>query len=93
MQFSFQAASPETFGYIVVQLHAFLTSALDGGKWSALHPGRFTPALRAPGTRWIRGWVGSRTVLEYAHFSSGRLYEKEGREAEFGCVGILFTAT
>jgi len=34
-----------------------LTSALDGGEWSALCPGRFTPKERAPGTHWIGGWV------------------------------------
>ena len=28
---------------VEVQLHAFLTSALDGGEWSAPRPGRFTP--------------------------------------------------
>jgi hypothetical protein len=27
-----------------------LTSALDGGKWSASHSGHFTPNERAPGT-------------------------------------------
>jgi hypothetical protein len=26
-----------------------LTSALDGGEWSASRPGRFTPRERAPG--------------------------------------------
>jgi hypothetical protein len=26
-----------------VQLHAFLTSALDGGEWSGSCPDRFTP--------------------------------------------------
>jgi hypothetical protein len=41
-----------------------LTSALDGGEWSASRPGRFTPTERAPGTHWIEGWVGSRAVLE-----------------------------
>jgi hypothetical protein len=40
-----------------------LTSALDGGEWSALRPGRFTPRERAPGTHWIGGWVGPRAVL------------------------------
>jgi hypothetical protein len=35
-----------------------LTSALDGGEWSASCPGRFTPRERAPGTHWIGGWVG-----------------------------------
>jgi hypothetical protein len=43
-----------------------LTSALDGGEWSALHPGHFTPRERAPGTHWIGGWVGPRAVLDMA---------------------------
>jgi hypothetical protein len=41
-----------------------LTSALDGGEWSASRPGRFTPRETAPGTHWIGGWVGPRTVLD-----------------------------
>jgi hypothetical protein len=41
-----------------------LTSALDGGEWSASHPGRFTPGERATGTHWIRGWMGPRDVLD-----------------------------
>jgi hypothetical protein len=39
-----------------------LTSALDGGEWSASRLGRFTPRERAPGTHWIEGWVGPRAV-------------------------------
>jgi hypothetical protein len=46
-----------------VYLHEFLTSALDGGEWSALRPGGFIPRERAPGTQWIGGWVGHRAVL------------------------------
>jgi len=34
-------------------LHAFLTSALDGGKWSVSHPGRFTPRRKAAGAQWV----------------------------------------
>jgi hypothetical protein len=30
-----------------------VTSALDGGEWSASRPGRFTPRERDPGTHWI----------------------------------------
>jgi hypothetical protein len=41
-----------------------LTSALDGGEWSASHPGLFTPRERAPGAHWIGGWVGPRAVLD-----------------------------
>jgi hypothetical protein len=41
-----------------------LTSALDGGEWSASLPGRFTPRGRVPNnTHWIGGWVGPRAVL------------------------------
>jgi hypothetical protein len=40
------------------------TSALDGGKWSASRPGRFTPKEKAPGTHWIGGWVGPRAILD-----------------------------
>jgi hypothetical protein len=41
-----------------------LTSAIDGGEWSALRTSRFTPRARAPGTHWIGGWMGSRAVLD-----------------------------
>jgi hypothetical protein len=41
-----------------------LTSALDGGEWSASRRGRFTSRERAPGTHWIGGWVGPRAVLD-----------------------------
>jgi hypothetical protein len=41
-----------------------LTSALDGGEWSASRSGRFTLRERAPGTHWIGGWVGPRAVLD-----------------------------
>jgi hypothetical protein len=51
---------------VEVQLHSFLTSAFDGGEWSASHPDRFTPREKAFGTHWIRGWVGHRAVLDAA---------------------------
>jgi hypothetical protein len=41
-----------------------LTSAVDGGEWSASRPGRFTLRERAPGTHWIGGWVGPIAVLD-----------------------------
>jgi hypothetical protein len=41
-----------------------LTSALNGGEWSASRPCRFTPKERATGTHWIGGWVGPRAVLD-----------------------------
>jgi hypothetical protein len=41
-----------------------LTSALDGGDWSASRPGRFTPGDRVPGMYWIEGLVGPRTGLD-----------------------------
>jgi hypothetical protein len=41
-----------------------LTSALNGGEWSASRPGHFTSRERAPGTHWLGGWVGPRAVLD-----------------------------
>jgi hypothetical protein len=53
----------KTYGGVVVQIHVFLISALDGGEWSASRPGRLTPG-REPGTHWIGGWVGLRGDLD-----------------------------
>jgi hypothetical protein len=41
-----------------------LTLALDGGEWSASHPGHFTARERAPCAYRIWGWVGPRAVLD-----------------------------
>jgi hypothetical protein len=38
-----------------------LTSALDGGQWSASRPGRFSRGERGTGTNCGGGWVRSRT--------------------------------
>jgi len=42
---------------VEVQLHAFLSSAIDGGEWSASRPGRFTPRKSPwyPLDRWLGG--------------------------------------
>jgi hypothetical protein len=48
--------------WVVTLLLAFLMSALDGGEWSALYPGHFTPGGRAVGIHWIGGWM---------HFTAG----------------------
>jgi hypothetical protein len=42
----------------------FLTSALDGGEWSASRPGCFTLRERAPGTNWIGECVGPKAGLD-----------------------------
>jgi hypothetical protein len=54
----------KAYGGVEVQIDIFLTSALAGGEWSALRPGRFTPGERAPDTHWIGGWVGPRAGLD-----------------------------
>jgi hypothetical protein len=41
----------------------FLTSALDGGEWSASSPGRLTPGETAPRTHCIGGWIEPRADL------------------------------
>jgi hypothetical protein len=45
--------------------YLFLTSALDGGEWSASSPGRaLPPGKEPPGTHWIGGWVGLKAGLD-----------------------------
>jgi hypothetical protein len=39
----------KVYGGVDVYNHIFLTSALDGGEWSAPRPCRFTPGERVPG--------------------------------------------
>jgi hypothetical protein len=46
------------------KLYEFLTSALDGGEWSASRPSHFTPKERTPDTHWIGGWLSPRDVLD-----------------------------
>jgi len=46
-----------------VELHPFLTSALDGGKPSA-SPQMFTPGKGTPITRWTGSWVHPRASQE-----------------------------
>jgi hypothetical protein len=41
-----------------------LTSALDGGEWSASRPGPFTPVEITPGNHWTGGCVGPRAGLD-----------------------------
>jgi len=45
-----------------VELHAFLTSALDGAERSASRPGRFTAGERVPDTHWPGGCMGPEPV-------------------------------
>jgi len=52
-------------GGVEVQLHAFLTLAIDGGEWSASCPSCFTYGERASSIHWIGGWVGPST--EFIH--------------------------
>jgi hypothetical protein len=48
-----------------IALHrSLLTSALDGGKWSATRSGRFTPKERAADIHCIGGWVDPRDGLD-----------------------------
>jgi hypothetical protein len=42
----------------------FLTSAVDGGEWSASRTGRFTRRVKAPGIHWIGGWVVPKAGLD-----------------------------
>jgi hypothetical protein len=52
----------KTCGGVNIQIKISLTSALDGGEWSASRPCRFTAGERAPVTHWV-GLVGRITGL------------------------------
>jgi len=54
----------KTYGGVEVWRHAFLTSALDAGEWSASRPGCFTLGKRSSDTHWVGGWVGLGTSLD-----------------------------
>ena len=45
-----------------IQLHSFLTSALDGGGWSTLCPGQSTSGKNLS-IQWIGSWVDPRATL------------------------------
>jgi len=47
-----------------IQLRTLLTSALDGGEFSAAHPVRFTSREKEPRTHWIGSCVGPRAGLD-----------------------------
>jgi hypothetical protein len=53
-----------THGGVEVQLHTFLTLALDGGKWSASRSCRYNPGEMIPGTQCIGRWVGPRAGVK-----------------------------
>jgi len=58
------------------KLHAFLTSALDGGEWSASRPGHFTLREKAPGTHWIGGWLrsfGCKNLVGHDHLGDRQI--------------------
>jgi hypothetical protein len=42
----------------------FLTSAVDGGEWSASRPGGFISEETAHGARYVGGWVSTRDGLD-----------------------------
>lgn len=47
-----------------VQQYSLLTSALNGGGWSASRPGRFTLRKSVPSNHSKEGWVSSRANLD-----------------------------
>jgi hypothetical protein len=46
---------------------SFLTSALDGGAWSASRPGQLYPQERTSSTHCAGGWVGLEAGLDTEH--------------------------
>jgi hypothetical protein len=62
------AHATKVYAGVEVQLNSFLTSELDGGKWSASFPGRFTPEKGVPGTHGTEGWLGPRAALDTSKY-------------------------
>jgi hypothetical protein len=56
----------KTYGGVEMYFHAFLTSALGIGDWSASHTSRFTLGKRTSSTHCVGGWVGPRAGLNVA---------------------------
>jgi hypothetical protein len=54
----------KAYGGVDIWIHIFFTSALAGCEWSASRTRLFTPGDKAPGTRWIGGWVDPRAGLD-----------------------------
>jgi len=54
----------KTYWGVEVQIHALLTSAVDGGEWSGSCTSWFTQEVRALDNRWTGGWMGPRTGLD-----------------------------
>jgi hypothetical protein len=54
----------KTYWKVEVQFHVFITLALDGGEWSVLRSGRFTPEERAPDMHLTGGWMELRAGLD-----------------------------
>jgi hypothetical protein len=46
---------------VELQLHVYLTVALDGDEWSVSSVGHFTPGDTALGIHWTGGWVNRTT--------------------------------
>jgi len=47
-----------------------MTAALEGGEWSAAHPGCSLPPQERPGTHFTGGWVGPRAGMDGRKISS-----------------------
>lgn len=60
---------------VKLQVHSFLTFALDGGEWSVSFSSHFTPVESAPSAHLVGGWVG--------HTAS--LNASENRKISYSC--------
>jgi hypothetical protein len=73
-----------------VTVPPFLTSAQDGGEWSASRPCRFTPRRNHPGTHWIEDWMVARADLEAMEWRKITSHCRESKPDRPSLYALLF---
>jgi hypothetical protein len=71
---------------VEIWLHV-LTSALDGGAWSASLPGHLTLRERYRGTNWLGGWMGP--IVGLGAVEKGKIPASAGNETHLPCRPTL----
>jgi hypothetical protein len=74
---------------VKVNLYAFLTTALDGGKWPTLHTSHTAPGKIAPNIHQIGGWETVELVCSQYQWAVFELFMCTERQMERAILIIL----